>query len=618
MKKHNNATVRQCNNKKGVSLIIAIFAMMILAGLGWTLAVMQSGDFEASLRQAESERALYLAEAAVQWALRKLDTDFCCHSGTHGLDFGDYSVSSACTDAAKNCDCSTPEYTWKCTDIIVTSTGYVPALPPNHRVMRKVEVGVNEGAFSRAGTAGNLFEWYRIHAGSEIIGDLAAGNFDGDGDAIYNEPCQDYGVTADCGQQLPPGSGGRAVSNAQLPLIPMDYYRKWAQSKGNYRNYSATATVSSGSNGKDLMLVGAGIFEPIDDDEPEAVRRTDGECSGEDWIERDNCWAGIRQGSGFQSSSWVKVYLKPGGEVGGELVTNGTFTGSAAGWTLGSGWTYGANAVSYSSSNGAAPLSQNLGITAGKTYKLTYSITDCSNCDVNNSLTPSLGGQTGTSRYAVGAYTEIFTVTSTADLAFTPKNTVRCTIDDVSVKEIFDMSSWIGATVRRVKRFAGVHNNEALWYIEGSDILIDARAASQGTEDEVNDNIIDKEATFEQTSLVAEGDLIIIGSKPVTMKAHIEPPPAKETFPNLATRDGNIISVYVPAGLTETEKSNNRSFDGLIYTQTGDIKFNYIHAVGLIGYNVFLDGLIKLKYDGRYVTSERYVGNLSTVNWRER
>jgi hypothetical protein len=40
--------------------------------------------------------------------------------------------------------------------------------------------------------------------------------------------------------------------------------------------------------------------------------------------------------------------------------------------------------------------------------------------------------------------------------------------------------------------------------------------------------------------------------------------------------------------------------------------------VALIGYNVFLDGLIKLKYDGRYVSSERYVGNLSTINWREK
>lgn len=610
------------NNKKGVSLIIVVFAMMLLGVLGWSLAVLQSTDFESSLRQVDSERALYLAEAGAQWALSELDTSFCCHSGTHRLDFGEYSVSSVCADVTQNCDCSTSEPTWTCTDIIVTSTGYVPDIPPNHRAMREVEVGVSQGAFSRAGTVGNLFEWYRIHSGSEIIGDLAAGNFNGDGDEDHNEPCADYGVAADCsGQQFPPGEGGREVSGAELPAIPMDYYRGWAQSNGNYRDYSATAEVSSDSSKEDLKLVGAGIFNEIDDDEPEAVRRTDDECSGQDWAEKEDCWVVIKEGSGYQNPSWVKVYLKVGEEEGEELVTNGTFYGSTTGWTLGSGWSYEADeeAVRHSS-DGTAPLSQNLSITAGKTYKLTYSITDCSDCNPGKNVTPSLGGQTGTSKYAVGTYTEIFTVTTTAGLAFTPKNTVRCTIDDVSVREIeiLDMSNWIGKTVRVIKRFAGAHNNEALWYIEGSDILIDARTASQGTEDEVGDNIIDKEAKFEKTSLVAEGDIIIIGSKPVTMKAHIEQPPAKETFPNLATRDGNIISVYVPEGGTETKKSNNRSFDGLIYTQTGDIRFNYIDGVAIIGYNVFLDGLIKLKYDGRYVSSERYVGNLSTVNWRER
>ena len=62
-------------NKKGISLIILVFAMMVLAVLGWSLAVLQSGDFEVSVRQNDSEQALYLAESGINWALEQLSED---------------------------------------------------------------------------------------------------------------------------------------------------------------------------------------------------------------------------------------------------------------------------------------------------------------------------------------------------------------------------------------------------------------------------------------------------------------------------------------------------------------------------------------------------------------
>ena len=45
--------MRQFSNPKGVSLIIVIFVMMVLAVLGWSLASLQSTDFEVGLRQLE-------------------------------------------------------------------------------------------------------------------------------------------------------------------------------------------------------------------------------------------------------------------------------------------------------------------------------------------------------------------------------------------------------------------------------------------------------------------------------------------------------------------------------------------------------------------------------------
>jgi len=113
------------------------------------------------------------------------------------------------------------------------------------------------------------------------------------------------------------------------------------------------------------------------------------------------------------------------------LETNGTFTGSAAGWTLGAAWVYAANAVN-KNADGITTLSQTEAITSGKRYKLSFWI---SNWTVGT-VTPSCGGFTGTARGADGYYEEIFIASSTADLVFTPTNTARFTIDTVSIQEV--------------------------------------------------------------------------------------------------------------------------------------------------------------------------------------
>src|SRR3989338_6830734 len=64
----------------GVTLIIVVFAMMLLGVLGWTLARMQATDFESNLRTFEPENALNLAEAGAQWGLNRLATYSTCRT----------------------------------------------------------------------------------------------------------------------------------------------------------------------------------------------------------------------------------------------------------------------------------------------------------------------------------------------------------------------------------------------------------------------------------------------------------------------------------------------------------------------------------------------------------
>ena len=112
-------------------------------------------------------------------------------------------------------------------------------------------------------------------------------------------------------------------------------------------------------------------------------------------------------------------------------VINGTFSGSAAGWTVGAAWTYNSNAVD-KNSDGVTTLSQTTPVApiAGRTYAITYTI---SNFTVAGTITVGFGGATAPARtLANGTYTELITAVGTGDLIFTPTSLSRFTIDNVN------------------------------------------------------------------------------------------------------------------------------------------------------------------------------------------
>ncbi len=116
-----------------------------------------------------------------------------------------------------------------------------------------------------------------------------------------------------------------------------------------------------------------------------------------------------------------------------EKITNGTFTGSATGWSLGTGWAYGTNNVVKSSASGSGTLSQNPGVVVGERYKLVYTILNYS----AGSLTPSCGGVILSTRSANGTYTEEFVATTTDPLVFTPiSDATALRVDTVSLVRV--------------------------------------------------------------------------------------------------------------------------------------------------------------------------------------
>lgn len=130
-------------------------------------------------------------------------------------------------------------------------------------------------------------------------------------------------------------------------------------------------------------------------------------------------------------NSYGDLFVADKSDTGAELILNGTFTGSATSWTLGTGWTYSGNTAR--ALNPTGTLSQTVPITieVGKTY---YAQWEIPLCFVGN-VVVTIGGQSYTCSHAT-LYKEIFTATDTNSIVFTPSANAWIHIDNVSVKEI--------------------------------------------------------------------------------------------------------------------------------------------------------------------------------------
>ncbi|MFC1592393.1 hypothetical protein ACFL4C_00045 [Candidatus Omnitrophota bacterium] len=237
---------------KGFTLIVVIFAMMLLAVLGWSLAVLQSADFESSARLLSSENALYLAEAGAQWGLKQLVDGFDCSDSVWGSlqtvthtfpDIGEYEAVCSCPICSGNCD--------GCSEIVITSTGYIPS-QSNPRALRQVEITVSQGLFSNVLSGSNLFDWHNTGGHYvDIDGDIQADNFEGDdADSFLNEEGEDYGLN------LPAGEGTRSRGTTTLPQIDMSYFEDYAQNvKGQVFNGNRTFDDNDNLNNRGVYYV---------------------------------------------------------------------------------------------------------------------------------------------------------------------------------------------------------------------------------------------------------------------------------------------------------------------------------------------------------------------------
>ena len=113
------------------------------------------------------------------------------------------------------------------------------------------------------------------------------------------------------------------------------------------------------------------------------------------------------------------------------LSTNGAFAADS-GWTKGTGWTVGSGVASCDGSQtDVSDLEQNQALTAGQAYTVTFTVSNRS----AGTVTPRLGGTSGTARSANGTYTEVIVCGSGEDpkLEFRADADFIGSLDNVSV-----------------------------------------------------------------------------------------------------------------------------------------------------------------------------------------
>lgn len=313
---------------RGAALIIVIFAMMLFAALGWTLANLQTGDFEANLRNLDSEQALSLAEAGSQWALNQFSQDSGWRTDAASPDSdcddaNDWQLHTLGPGQYRVC-CRNPVSGAEEGDAVIESQGYVPQYATNYRAMRIIKLVVQAGSLASAvrtppadaaDSSVGLFNWWPARGGGhsvQIEGDIYVGHYRGDNDTSDDEPGEDYdrppapilpSDSASPSDDLRNFSGG-------YHSIKMDwFYNNAAQFWPSPCNRDIEATADIEASGSRLRVSQSNFFINADKHEV-IVRRTD-VAQADRW--NANNWAVITEVSNAGGISRAEVSPSVGG-----------------------------------------------------------------------------------------------------------------------------------------------------------------------------------------------------------------------------------------------------------------------------------------------------------------
>lgn len=119
--------------------------------------------------------------------------------------------------------------------------------------------------------------------------------------------------------------------------------------------------------------------------------------------------------------------------TGTELLTNGGFTGSSTGWTLGAGWAYGANKITCTPGSSGGFSQLGLSIIDTRTYKVSVTVSGRTagyiQCVLGGVIGPAISGN--------GTYSFYITASMAgSNIQFTNNTLFDGSVDDISLKSL--------------------------------------------------------------------------------------------------------------------------------------------------------------------------------------
>ncbi|HQJ16150.1 MAG TPA: hypothetical protein PLJ26_06670 [Candidatus Omnitrophota bacterium] len=550
----------------GATLIIVIFIMLLFGVLGWSLAVMQAGMYESSLRAIAPDQALNLAEAGARWGINEFiinstmsSSDDACDSAaewvTHTLYPGQYQVCTRSPQAAES------------GSVVVESIGYVPDVAA-YQAKRRVKIMASVGSFDRSMIVRDLFNWNdSISSQSFINGSMLCMYYEHNKNGVYNEEGLDYSNNAadllPRSNRLRPGANPprRDVGQSIFPEINMAFYETDPKATVLAQDYSGTIENITRAGGySSVRMARANFF---------------GDSSlWPKW--RGHALRNISRGP-WKTGNWKEIdHIESDGRT---AVLNGEVD-----------WLEGERAV-MEPRIGTTPVFTEVGRT--RTYTYSFTVNGTFNWPVGQAVRNfSRGGWNYTDWGEVVASSSANNVTS-----------VKILMDGSVQSEPsppWRVGDWVGFVRRLTEddcewRSNGLLFNHNVLYVQ-SDVLFDTRPGNINTH---------------RTGVVCEGDAVIRGVNGITL----EKKPL--LYPNLATKYGNIYSPDTPSGNNYNQRLSKRNFDDIIFTEYGDIYFNYVDCMAMYGSNVTLAGVFQMRYDPDLTKLTGYAFGVSGMNWQE-
>ncbi|MGE5308542.1 MAG: hypothetical protein ACM3OC_05635 [Deltaproteobacteria bacterium] len=581
-------------NERGMNLVIVIFIIMFIGGLAWTLTTIGTSDTAMSVRMFDSERAMYAAQAGIEWGINQINTnaswrtsaDGTC-SGTdwllHTLPGAQYRVCSR--DAA---DGTETVYG----NVAIEAEGYVPSYA-SYVSTRKLKVLYSAGSFSNVAQAKNIFDWSGMTRSQSnyIDGDMQALYYNGDGNMTYNE------IGRDIDANMPPARGNhryqRRIASDPFPAIDMSYYEN-ASGSEPWQSLLTAKISSLGTGQVTEITVSPALFSgPASNWTGQIVRNISrGHCTSDTYRLITDVISPSTVRLSAPSTDWqqgeritLAVKPVPGGVTYESTEAQGRHTKDISQYTL----TFPVAMFTNSDGDGEHALRM-----------LAYR-------DVSGNIV--IGG------WGIGPGAEPYDwgiIYSVDTGSAGKKASVRMDDDFLPggpADPVLPEKKWNNGSDRWytvVRRFRGTYSNKwgkpQLEYTM-NDAIFDARGRQSWEAATVNPSV-----KFQQVGCVLEGDAAMKGGNVLSFSRK------PLVYPNLATKYGSIICLDPP----DTGNVKDHNFDDFAYSENGDVSFNYLSSFGLYGSNVYLRGPIQIDYNPDAASKiSGYAFSMGGFKWKE-